>query len=382
MPQNWLFLKSYKKQREHLLKDATWNLMTRLGEGGFDSSQAAGAFTILLTLTHARPDAAHTLHGLDASAPRTVQEKAALLREGEVVAVNQAGQLRNPDSRVVLERRVQGDLLAKYADSYQGISPADAPRFGKFFWEGWADGEWCRWQSTVGQTFNFGGREHILWLSAVRKKVDEEGTAYIRGTESWGKRAVVVSAMRKLPVTLGAGEPSDTNVAVVIPKNPHHLPAIWCYCSSPEFREAVRRIDQKLNVTNATLVKVPFDLSYWQQIATEHYPTSLPKPYSDEPTQWIFHGHPKPSTAPLQIAVARLLGYRWPAERDQEMELSDEARAWITRAQGLNDYADEDGIVCLPAVRGEPPAADGSFTRAPNGGLGGWLVTQHPRSAS
>lgn len=107
--------------------------MTRLGEGGFDSSQAAGAFTILLTLTHARPDAAHTLHGLDASAPRTVQEKAALLREGEVVAVNQAGQLRNPDSRVVLERRVQGDLLAKYADSYQGISPAVLLDLAGFF---------------------------------------------------------------------------------------------------------------------------------------------------------------------------------------------------------------------------------------------------------
>ena len=86
-----------------------------------------------------------------------------------------------------------------------------------------------------------------------------------------------------------------------------------------------------LNVTNGTLVKVPFDLAHWQKVAAERYPNGLPKPYSDDPTQWIFHGHPKPATDPLQVAVARLLGYRWPAESDAEMELSDEARAWIAR---------------------------------------------------
>ncbi|MDT9071397.1 hypothetical protein, partial [Escherichia coli] len=82
------------------------------------------------------------------------------------------------------------------------------------------------------------------------------------------------------------------------------------------------------NVTNATLVKVPFDLDHWQQVATERYPDGLPKPYSDDPTQWLFHGHPQPATDPLQVAVARLLGYRWPAETDADMELADEARQW------------------------------------------------------
>ncbi len=77
----------------------------------------------------------------------------------------------------------------------------------------------------------------------------------------------------------------------------------------------VRQIDQKLNVTNATLVKVPFDLERWQQVAAEEYPNGLPEPHSDDPTQWLFKGHPKGSTDPLQVAVARLLGYRWP---DQE----------------------------------------------------------------
>ena len=58
----------------------------------------------------------------------------------------------------------------------------------------------------------------------------------------------------------------------------------------------------------------------------------------------------------LQVAVARLLGYQWPAELDEAMELADEQRELVRQAAKLNEYADEDGIVCLPAVRGEAPA--------------------------
>ena len=38
----------------------------------------------------------------------------------------------------------------------------------------------------------------------------------------------------------------------------------------------------------------------------------LPEPHSDDPTQWLFKGDIATSTDPLQVAVARLLGYRWP----------------------------------------------------------------------
>jgi len=126
--------------------------------------------------------------------------------------------------------------------------------------------------------------------------------------------------------------------------------------TSPEYKAAVRALNQKLNVGDDTFVKVPFDLERWQQVAAERYPDGLPQPYSDDPTQWLFHGHPKPSTSPLQVAVARLLGYRWPAESDAEMELSPEARQWIARCEALEGHTDDDGLVCLGAVRGERPA--------------------------
>ena len=60
----------------------------------------------------------------------------------------------------------------------------------------------------------------------------------------------------------------------------------------------------------------------------------------------------------LQVAVARLLGYLWPAEQDNGMELADEQREWVRRCETLQAFSDKDGIVCIPAVRGEPPARE------------------------
>jgi hypothetical protein len=129
-----------------------------------------------------------------------------------------------------------------------------------------------------------------------------------------------------------------------------------------------------LKPANSSFEKVPFDLDYWAEVAEEQYPKGLPQPYTDDPTQWIFHGHPCGSViwdeevkwtthgalrvddSVLQIAVARLLDYRWPAELDTDLELAAEQRAWLQRCQQLDAYADDDGIVCLPAVRGEKAA--------------------------
>ena len=178
------------------------------------------------------------------------------------------------------------------------------------------------------------------------------------GIAAWGKAGVAISGMRRFSVHPYLGRSFDTNVAVISLNDQEDLIPTWCYLNSEGFLEDVRAIDKNIKVSCNTYVKVPFDLAHWQQVAAERYPNGLPKPYSDDPTQWIFHGHPKPATDPLQVAVARLLGYRWPTESDAEMELSDEARAWIVHCKDLDGLIDDDGIVCLPAVRGEPAAVD------------------------
>jgi hypothetical protein len=158
--------------------------------------------------------------------------------------------------------------------------------------------------------------------------------------------------MRGLPCTLYLGVPYDNNAGVLIPKDPTHLAAIWLFCSSDQFQSAVRRVDQKLNVTNATLGKIPFDLGYWQTLALAKYPDGLPRPRSADPTQWLFSGHPKDSDDPLQVAVARLVGYRWPRQTGSTL-----ADLPVPGPDGLEAHADTDGIVCLAAMAGTDNAA-------------------------
>ncbi len=148
--------------------------------------------------------------------------------------------------------------------------------------------------------------------------------------------------MGPLPPTLYTGDKFDTNVAVILPKDAKHLPAIWAFCSSPEFNQAVRRIDPKMNVTNATLVKVPFDFERWQSVAEERWPDGLPEPHSDDPTQWLFDGGPAESASPLHVAVARLLGYQWP---QQDVD-------------GLSHLAISDRMLPLSPASGQEPAAE------------------------
>ncbi|SAK86119.1 Eco57I restriction-modification methylase domain-containing protein [Caballeronia ptereochthonis] len=357
MPQNWLFLTSYKKQRESLLSRLQWNLLARLGEGGFDSSQAAGAFIILLTQTRIQASGSFHLCGLDASEPKSGREKASLLREGKLLAVSQKVQLENPDARITLGESSELPLLERYAQSFQGITTGDNPRYIQCFWEHGAwGGAWMSLQSTGDETAPFVGREQIFLWESGAGSLARSSAARIQGQSAWSSSGVAVRQMRELPSTLNAGSPWDMNSATLVPREPKHLPAVWSFCTSPEYHAAVRKIDQKINVTNATLVKVPFDLAHWERVAAQRYPDGLPKPYSDDPTQWVFHGHPRPAVDPLQVAVARLVGYCWPAETDASMELSGEAHAWIARCEKLAEHNDDDGIVCLPSVRGEPPA--------------------------
>jgi len=355
MPQNWLFLTSYKKQRESLLKSVQWNLLARLGEGGFDSPQAAGAFIILLTQTNSTAAERFQLRGVDASAPKVAQEKATLLRESQLVSVSQTGQLGNPDAVVSLDERSTAPLLARVAGSYQGISTGDNPRFVICFWEVAERGnQFALFQTPADETEMFAGLQCLLNTSVL----SPTSSAAVRGREAWGKPGIAICRVRSLAASIYFGDYFANTMPVVVPANESLLPALWCFLSSDEFLVSARTMNQSLSIDNGYLAKLPFDAAHWQEVASERYPNGLPKPYSDDPTQWLFHGHPQPATDPLQVAVARLAGYRWPAETDAAMELAHEARTWTARCEQLAEHTDDDGIVCLPSVRGEAPAHD------------------------
>ena len=382
LPQNWLFLTSYRALREKLLKNKTWRLLARLGPGAFETISGEVVKAILLTLSQGTPSdqpphqaASGTMYCADISEVPTVGGKSELLRNTNVTVVKQAHQLKNPDVRVTLVESTNESLLSNYANGIHGFGSKDSPAFYRQFYE-IADfrDDWQFLQTTVGDTDIWAGCEQVVYWQRGKGLLAERGRtglAVPAGGMAWGKAGIVVSQMGTIPCALYTGEMFDKSVAVVCPRKTDHLPAIWCFCSSSMYHIAVRHIDQKLYVTNSTLVKVPFDLDRWTRVSEEQYPHGLPLPYTDDPTQWIFHGHPcgsviwdevtkrtahgplRSDARVLQVAVARLLGYRWPAERDDAMELAAEQREWVGRCAALHDLADRDGIVCLPAVRGE-----------------------------
>ncbi len=192
--------------------------------------------------------------------------------------------------------------------------------------------------------------------------------------------------------TLYTGESYEKTLAVLLPTSESLIPALWAFCSSdPLFNKAVRELEHNVIVANGTLVKVPFDLAHWQKVAAEKYPHGLPKPFSSDPTQWLFNGHPNQivaeasslssnqekkslegsatvaaassrrgeegksleGSATLQVAVARLLGYQWPRQTGSSFP-----DCPALGPDGLEKHADKDGVVCLSAVRNETTAAD------------------------
>ena len=362
-PQNWLFLTSYKKLRERLLNGEQWDFVTRLGPRAFETISGEVVNVALLGLTRRAPAPEHTFAGWDVGEAKTPEEKAAGLAVTGISVNGQRSQLDNPDFRIASDSDQNGaPLLQGVTECYQGLRTGDRDRFIKHHWEvpnGSGDWELFRNSSDSPNPCD-GVSEVIFWergtgalheyAEATRDKLHD---MHESGNRAWGKRGVAINQMRKLEASLYWGEKYDGNVNVIFPLKAEVLPALWCFVSSNEYERAVRRIDQKLNVTNATLVKVPFDLAYWQRVATEKYRNGLPKPHSDDPIQWLFNGHPKGSDYPLQVAVARLVGYRWPRQTGSSFP-----DCPALGPDGLEPHADADGIVPLASIAGEASAAD------------------------
>jgi hypothetical protein len=361
-PQNWLFLGTYKKLRKRLLEDVSWNVVARLGPRAFETISGEVVNVALLSLTSQPPADQHALVGLEASEEKTAADKAGALCKRTVVTLEQMAQLENPDARIVLAEQENSPKLSEYADSFLGLGTGDFQHYGRCFWELFAvTVDWTFHQCSVYETQLFGGREYVLaWdnsiarvrgmLPAEREQIHNQDQS---GQQAWGRCGVAVALMRELKATLYTGEKYEKALTVLVPKQEEYLPAIWVFCDSERLNSEVRKLDQKIIVANATVAKVPFDLAHWQAVAAEKYPDGLPKPYSSDPTQWLFDGFPAGSDDPLQVGVARLLGYRWPRQTGSSFP-----DCPALGPDGLESLADADGLVPIPSVRGEPPAAE------------------------
>lgn len=353
-PQNWLFLGSYKSLRRRLLGTRRWVSVGRLGSGAFGTISGEVVNVSLVAISKETPLNSSIIFGIDVSSEESPFEKASGLATFKPLGIKQSDQIHNPDSAVVLGQIPRLPALSQIADVNYGSKPGQTARVTRSFWElGVVDQKYWRFMESspeAGAIYS-GKAEVCLSQSEIEyQSIVEFG---IRGSSAWGKRGVIFAKMSRLSSAIYVGEFYDDNTYTIIPKRSTDVAALFVYVSSAVFYEDLRRINQKLNVTRELVEQLPFDLAHWQAVSAEKYPNGLPIPYSSDPTQWLFNGHPADADQPLHVAVARLLGYQWPRQTGSSFP-----DCPALGPDGLERLADEDGIVCLPPLNREQPAAN------------------------
>jgi type I restriction-modification system DNA methylase subunit len=343
--QYWLFLGSYKRLREATLKKLEWNMLVKLGPAAFQTISGHVVNVCLQIISNSQPNKNHLMAGIDATKFKTCNAKQSGLLVEDIVLKEQSEHLKNPDYRITIEGCLESEsLLSKAATFGKGSVTGDSFHYLRKFWEvSKPTYGYKYWLNSPNDSSLWSGREHIvIWDLEGHDIASEIGHAF-RGERVWGQRGIAIGKAGKLRRTYYTGEIFDDNLAVIVPLDDSKIEAICAFCESDEFEKNIRLLDSKLSITAGTFVKVPFDYRCWQKVADEKYPDGLPEPYSEDPTQWIYKGTINDTTEPLQIAVARLLGYSWPEQ---------------TNDPEIDELVDEDGIVCIGAVGGEQPAAD------------------------
>ena len=175
LPQNWLFLTTYKAFREKMLKLHDWHLLARLGPKGFQTPM--WDFNVqLLSISHGQAnqegalldqsDDSGVLRGLDVSEPKTADAKAEQLVVDEIKTVGQAAQLENPDFCISFQTGISVTLLKDYFTALSGSGAGDRGRFIRWMWEVYCltDNVWEFHQTVPSEKAHFAGHEEvILW---------------------------------------------------------------------------------------------------------------------------------------------------------------------------------------------------------------------------
>ena len=355
LPRTWLFASAYRELRPWVIDNTIFNLLAPLGPGAFETISGVVVNPCLFIATNSPCNHNSSFAWVDVSSFPTAAGKAKALTSIAVESLNQSALKKNPDCIVTNSVSSHLPLLSEFAISVSGLKTGDMDHFTRRFWEidslrtDWdyiqrsddSSGEFCGMTDVI---YWQQGRGELALLAESLKHLNHVVQNWRRGQDAWGKRGVAMSTTGEITFSHYMGDKFDSSLTVLFPKDSSHLPALVAFCSSPEFASAVRAIDSKLSVTTATLTKVSFDVEYWQATASEKYEDGLPIASSQDPTQWIFKGDIASSTDPLQVAVARLLGFHWP----------EQAKA----KDAIDKLADGDGIVCLPGVRGEPAATE------------------------
>ena len=361
IPQNWLFTKYFEDYRKYYLKNYSINFLNKLGPGAFETISGEVVNVCCIIASNQKPAVDNLFCLIDVKEFKTAKGKAEKIREIEISFQNQDFCFNSPKHRISVSSEEGLNYLSKIAKKGKGSVTGDRPHYLRKIWElnilnkatniNWID---------TPSTKLYSGRDTIcIWNDNGFNPTQELGFRW-HGHNVYNKPSIFLGKTNQNIYSLYSNQDTlfDDNVAVICPDDSANLAAILSFIQSGDFSRSLSSVDERIAVTAGSFVDVPFDLEHWQKVADEKYPNGLPLPYSDDPTQWLFHGHPIKTDNPLQVSTARLLGYRWPAESDTEMELADEARALIEQVKAFDHLSDEDGIFCIPSVNAEQAGAD------------------------
>jgi hypothetical protein len=363
MPQNWLFLSAYKKQRNKLLINESFLSLVWLGHSAFEGISGEVVQVILISISNKKCEEEAKFCAMDVAMGSTVFEKIQLLKGTGYTFLSQREQLKNPEGRILIELNGNLPRLGQYAKAWQGLVTGDDQRFVINFWEISSKSKhWEFYQTPPERTELFGGRSCLVRWDEEKGELHLKSKAHnFPPKKILGAKGVAIRQMGSLYATLHNGYIFSPTVAPIIVNNLENLAAIWCFAESGKLEVEARKLNKKVNVTNGTFNDLPIDIDHWKGVALNKYPNGLPAEFSSNPTQWLFDGYPKDSDAPLQVSIARMLGYKWPAELGAISNLSKEGSLRVNLSNKLTNISSS-GIVCIPSVRGELPAHEKLLT--------------------
>jgi len=359
-PQNWLFLGSYKSCREEILNHTSLNIVADLGPAAFKDMNWWAARTAIIIYSKARGSQNHSYAAINADTGRDFERRIENMPSMEIIEITQSGLYNSNKMEIVVEKTQSGRRLSEYSDAFEGMSTGDNDRYRIKFWEVARHSEkFTLFQASADPGNIFSGFSYLLRWEAGNGSLSREPGARVQGQGAWSKFGYLVSVIRNLQVSIKLNVAHEKTTVAIIPKNKDHAAAIFTYLDGGEFKSSIRSVNKKLSVATSSVSSAVIDIEKYKDSSVEKYGAGLPEPYSDDPTQWLFHGHPASADtgSALHVALARLAGYRWPSESDAQMRLSVGARKWIALSASL-PTADDDGILCLPAVAGERPLSE------------------------
>ena len=352
-PQTWLFLRNYKHFRLHLLQHHEFNCISALGARAFETITGEVVNVTLSVASNLRPSKESRFLAIDANNSVDVDAKAKTIRTGAFLESLQSNQITNPDHTIVLSQSDDFPRLSEFATSWQGLVTGDTSRFVRCFWEVPEVGKtWEFYISSPSVSSDYTGRERIVrWEQGLGTLHNDSGAHNFPPPNVLGKKGVLLSQGKTARATVYTGEIFNDGSVPVVPISESDFEPIYAFLSDESYTAEVRKINQKLIMGCGYFIKVPFERSRWLDEFKRRYPSGLPSPYSNDPTQWLFDGKPAQTAKPLHVATGRLLGYAWPRQTGTSF-----LDCPALGPDALEPHSDADGIVCLTALKGEPPA--------------------------